>query len=305
MTGEKNRFTTTEKLWKLNDETLSTPKHDEMVLYLLNKENVIKTVPEVKEFFSNNVQLTRYINRYKYLRIPDFWEKIKSCTNIENLLKQYYVDKTERTKTPRHQFEKWGYDDIVSPKNYKLLSFDEVGYNKAEIYHQELYESELNIKVKKHSIRWSQLIESYHKQQMEAPVRDIKIQSEVPILGYNKFILGYWDLKIYFDIQIKRDDYFQTWLGKENEDTSYIEYKSLVDSLNKGYGKWENLNKSFLPVFIEVKPIIKSFGETLRQLKTYQSYVHESVGRTYLFTTTTEFKDAFENQGIRVIEYTQ
>jgi len=40
MTGEKNRFTTTEKLWKLDDTTLKTPAHDEMVLWLLNKDNI-------------------------------------------------------------------------------------------------------------------------------------------------------------------------------------------------------------------------------------------------------------------------
>lgn len=46
MTGEKNRYTTTEKLWKLDDETLKTPKHDEMVLWLLNKDNVKSLFPE-------------------------------------------------------------------------------------------------------------------------------------------------------------------------------------------------------------------------------------------------------------------
>lgn len=30
MAGEKNKFTTQEKLWKLDDTQLSTPKHDEI-----------------------------------------------------------------------------------------------------------------------------------------------------------------------------------------------------------------------------------------------------------------------------------
>lgn len=42
MTGEKNRYKTHEKLWDLDDKSLKTPKHDEMILYLLNNENLEK-----------------------------------------------------------------------------------------------------------------------------------------------------------------------------------------------------------------------------------------------------------------------
>ena len=34
MTGEKNRFKTTEKLWDLDDRQLKTPVHDAMILWL-------------------------------------------------------------------------------------------------------------------------------------------------------------------------------------------------------------------------------------------------------------------------------
>lgn len=40
MTGEKNRFATTEKLWNLDDKQLSSPEHDIMVLQLLNKNYI-------------------------------------------------------------------------------------------------------------------------------------------------------------------------------------------------------------------------------------------------------------------------
>jgi len=35
MTGQKDRYTTTEKLWKLDDQLLSTPKHDEQGIKVL------------------------------------------------------------------------------------------------------------------------------------------------------------------------------------------------------------------------------------------------------------------------------
>ena len=41
MTGQKNRFKTTEKLWDLDDKQLKTPKHDAMVLWLMDKNNYI------------------------------------------------------------------------------------------------------------------------------------------------------------------------------------------------------------------------------------------------------------------------
>ena len=54
MTGQKNRFKTTEKLWDLDDKQLKTPKHDAMVLWLMDKNNYInyfdfpKKIKEVK-----------------------------------------------------------------------------------------------------------------------------------------------------------------------------------------------------------------------------------------------------------------
>jgi hypothetical protein len=51
--------------------------------------------------------------------------------------------------------------------------------------------------------------------------------------------------------------------------------------------------------FIEIKPKIKNFGATLRQLKLYISYGYE--GKAYLLTEDLHFKEEFESQGIKVI----
>lgn len=47
MTGEKDKFTTIEKLWKIDDSELSTPKHDELVLHLLARENYKKVLDAI------------------------------------------------------------------------------------------------------------------------------------------------------------------------------------------------------------------------------------------------------------------
>ncbi len=54
VTGEKNRGTTQEKLWHNQDKQLTTPKHDEMILWLLNKENAINIIPGLR------VELAQY-----------------------------------------------------------------------------------------------------------------------------------------------------------------------------------------------------------------------------------------------------
>lgn len=64
MTGEKNRGTTQEKLWNLDDKTLATPAHDELVLKLLNKEYVLKLFNDLFED-KNNV-----IYFYSHSEVP-------------------------------------------------------------------------------------------------------------------------------------------------------------------------------------------------------------------------------------------
>jgi hypothetical protein len=49
--------------------------------------------------------------------------------------------------------------------------------------------------------------------------------------------------------------------------------------------------------FIEVKPKIKSVGETMRQMKIYKSYSRNSI--LILVTKTPDYKEVFESQGIK------
>lgn len=50
-------------------------------------------------------------------------------------------------------------------------------------------------------------------------------------------------------------------------------------------------------IYVEAKPKIKSFGETLRQIRTYMNYRNYNV-RYVLYSPDTRFKAAFESQGI-------
>lgn len=95
MTGEKNRYSSVEKLWKLDDETLKTPVHDEMVLYLLDKEN-LKSIKIFRGFLEEREQLVNQLkeneNKY-YKHIENISMKIESEVPImteRNFLVGYF-----------------------------------------------------------------------------------------------------------------------------------------------------------------------------------------------------------------------
>ncbi len=133
---------------------------------------------------------------------------------------------------------------------------------------------------------WASLVEQYiqAKNYMESHFRDLKIMSEVPITTHNKFIVGYWDIVIDLEQITYATMDFYFWRGEE-KDRSY-DFKN---------------NK----IFIEVKPNIKSFGATLRQIKTYMEYLPyvNKNNSVYLFTADIRFKNAFETQGIKVLAF--
>lgn len=114
----------------------------------------------------------------------------------------------------------------------------------------------------------------------------VKIESEVPIVsGYNRFIIGYWD------VVVTIEDLFLLpegiWVYKERGNIQATH----VDKHPK------------FRIFIEVKPTIRSFGETLRQLNTHREYVNIDSKYTHvcLYTNDTTFKREFESQGITVL----
>lgn len=144
MTGEKNKGTTAEKLWNLDDKTLKTPEHDKLVCELLNKDKLRKILMLLED------------------------------TTI------------------------------------------------------------------------------------------VSIKSEVPIITYNKFIIGYWDVVVNI---IRRHKDGTVWM-----DITY---------------------------YIEVKPKIDSFGATLRQLNTYRQYCPSQ--HILLYTPDISYEKEFNSQGISVM----
>jgi len=95
--------------------------------------------------------------------------------------------------------------------------------------------------------------------------------------------------------------------GYEDIDDSRIEVESEVPiCINKDFivGYIDIVIRYNFPdspprvLYVEVKPKIKSFGDTLRQLKTYQMYRPFNY---ILYTPDTTFQEAFKTQGFCVV----
>lgn len=284
----------TTKKMNFQDEDLKTPEHDEMVLWLLGKENLINAIPSVQNFFSNNNIWSRIIfsdascNEERDFvmgslkKIPDFWYKIESGilldTDIDDIYEKNinafgYNGKYDISKYSdwNKKYKIWGEWDEILGKYQR----DDVAYESACIDAKNQY-----IELVKST--WQKLRNEYLEcldkvATSKKDMKNIKILSEIPIVGYNNYIIGYCDIKIEYKFSPLTTDNFCHW-----------------------YGKSDDMNSTFYPEYIEVKPKIYSFGNTLRQLRTYENYIPKY--KIYLFTKDLRFKDAFESQGIQVID---
>ena len=108
MTGQKNRFSTTEKLWDLDDKQLKTPKHDALVLWFMdnwskyisfedelphfrfNDEIMVFNTSEVKSEFpvmSSPTFLAGYVDIViigKYALTKEDWSRLKKTRVVKS-----------------------------------------------------------------------------------------------------------------------------------------------------------------------------------------------------------------------------
>jgi hypothetical protein len=130
----------------------------------------------------------------------------------------------------------------------------------------------------------------------------IDISCEYPVqTGHNKFIIGYLDIK-YNITGLKRTFDIISNESYEYLDQWYKDYEKIIKVCPRG--TLSVINTSFndtgedVTVNIEVKPKIKSFGETLRQINTYRTCFS---GIYVIYSPDVRFKAAFESQGVRFI----
>lgn len=262
MTGEKDRYTTTEKLWKLDDKTLSTPEHDEMVLWLLDKKNISAL------FKRYELNTTTFVNTWVF---SDIFKDLQD--DRINFVYSAYKDSKRLLDVNDELVKLYSF-----MKDFDILSDEDVetvvdGFFSCSYVHPSGWKE----RAAEFIIGCRQEIEDVNQfwEGENFMAWGMCVKSEVPITANNGFLVGYCDVEIEFSpVQF-------VW-----RNLGFVYHNDLYNDVVKEY--------------IEVKPKIRSFGETLRQLRTYEHYLGKS---PVLFTNDTRFEEAFSSQNIEVLTY--
>ncbi|MFA5150745.1 MAG: hypothetical protein WC433_07605 [Candidatus Omnitrophota bacterium] len=303
MTGEKNRGVSLEKLWKLDDETLTTPEHDKLVMLFFDEEFKRNLVSFI-ESDSENVKITG-------VSVKDFEYRAVNKTKDDVFIPSFAPnDQSSNYTFKQHEHKHCPYSGVIidavcppidndgryvidttkmSKEEITAAFVERTRYDENRKARQRLWEIYFTC----HYINWrlkneTKLIQSRIdkipsiKQWAEDTIKTtdpldwykLDVQSEVPIVtGYSNFIVGYWDIILTLTPKSRTKDHIIYMRSSEP--------------------------KRF---FIEVKPHIDSFGKVLRQLNTYREHQKIKNGDyIVLFTEDVAFQEAFENQGVVVI----
>ena len=297
MTGEKNRFKTTEKLWDLDDKQLKSPQHDAMVLWLMDEDNLKPLLSPLtiekkhNDFFNNS------------LGEGDFYRDDMDIDSEKPIM-----------SSPTFIA---GYADLVVHWDYVKLGKREPCLISKKWYAKTYgveYVDELQEIVKEHLKNNDCEFNCYFEDEIEGNEIDIiYLFDEVEVSPWDYDDYGFdssRDFKEYCIIKKKYRkkhhpviDFMYNVLG--NKDTEYhIPQRSLHTWLKQeeDYREYYISHNNFL---IEVKPYIDSFGAVLRQIKSYKRFngACAGYGDDYycLFTLDSQFDKQFESQGIHVL----
>lgn len=293
MTGEKNRFKTTEKLWDLDDKQLKTPVHDAMILWLMDEDNLKALLydccyKETYEFFTEN----------EY--------ELDECVDVEV---------TCRSERPIMSSETFiaGYADLVTEFTFtkyvskEVCPIDKKWYKKLmQIkYVEEMdlllkeYFGDPSFEAKRHDDDYDFDKCYFDKEGNE--VGSYNFDEETGVIKHR------YPSNYNYSNGHRVIDLFEVcadfWLNIRKESFSSSKQRWLQYG-NKYVG--ENYGCNCL---IEVKPYIDSFGAVLRQINSYKRFynkrtiLHEKrVNTTFcLFTFDKRFDKQFASQGIKML----
>lgn len=295
MTGEKNRFKTTEKLWDLDDKQLKSPQHDAMVLWLMDETNLKNTIKFhckledaqlwTDEIYTKDEVITDVISIVSekpivassngfiggYADLTGSWKYTKCVECIKCPLDIKWVKKIDEA-------------DSVSDIE-KLVN--EYGFNYEKKLKRDRYI--------KNSEKWwvddkGNRIEKYNYR-LEPPEdastwEYITVRERYnPHQNASSLHLKILDFMLNTNIEYETEENLENWATRK-----------------KFFCKVKSNRQSFL---IEVKPYIDSFGAVLRQIKSYKEFVRRNHRYDYdfyfLFTFDDRFDKQFESQGITVL----
>jgi hypothetical protein len=182
-----------DSLLKLDGEQLKTLKYDEMVLWLLNKYNMIKVVPILKEFFNMEPK----VDLNKNYGLSTFGHYL-----FENM------------KNP--------WDVIEGIEEMSIAEISSI-YGSGKDEDIQIVKSELT----KLSMEYEEGLKRHLNNS-----RDIRIDAEVPIKSGRGIFIGYWDLVVHIINKTTTSEHFvYKWNGNYPK-RIYIEVKPKITNFD-------------------------------------------------------------------------
>jgi len=218
--------------------------------------------------------------------------QLMNKANAVEFIKRLGYDENCYTYTTSYCYPKYSpiYTAHLYPRNYKYTS---------EL--MEEFDCFLRNAHSSISTIGAKMFEEYIKNK-HCPVIDVLC--EVPLQSsYNQFIIGYVDVRYNVrnfesTFNIKTDEeyeYKDKFYGSAHEGIIKVRPEGQIKVSNKSLSRLGDE----ISINIEVKPKIKSFGETMRQINTYKEF--DKYPMYVIYSPDVRFKAAFESQGVKFI----
>ena len=269
MTGQKNRFKTTEKLWDLDDKQLKTPVHDAMVLWLMDEDNAKQILKPITAWITHN----DFVSRPERLDSHSYEIKSEIPLQAQNGFINGYAD----LEITRRQSIKEKYHECkISENVYNLIKEANTVGDLKDILREKYKISEFTPKLKSKYYGifiGNEIPSDDSRYRGDFRTRDLELKLLDFVLNFGGYPSS------------MREDEIEEWIS-END---YYTYKT-----------------NNIKCLIEVKPYIDSFGAVLRQINSYKSFwkpktYSDELKCICLFTFDNQFDKQFESQGIRVL----
>ena len=260
MTGEKNRFKTTEKLWDLDDKQLKTPVHDAMILWLMDENNL-------------KALLEKHCDNETYEEITDREYDLNKCLNVSlnytsektimssptfiagyaDLVVDFYFTRyTSKEKCPIDK--KW-YDklreikyveemDLLLKEYFEDPSFEPTRHNEDYEFDKCYFDKE-GKELRSFELRDKEYI-TKHRYPSEYNYRT------------DRRVISLFEVCADFWLNIQKEG------GFSHSEKDWLQYG--LKYVREDYG---------CTCLIEVKPYIDSFGAVLRQINSYKKFYNK------------------------------
>lgn len=299
------------KYW-LAEKELKTPEHDKLVLYSFNNvESILKELdilPVVEgAYFIDNKEIVErrdngdddeekniYCgkwdwNKNKYIINEDYF--INEIKNIKEELEELELDFTNKYNIPIKYKYVYNFELDIEGDIFKYTNED---YENEKMMEKKEKKREDKKEVEKKK----RVFESCKKEFKE--VKEFKIKVEK-------------DFKKFTDLRNKKEKIYNIYKKIEeviktnnNWVVGAIDLRADINILNSKITtnyfaeNYLNIDRGEECYFFEIKPQIKSIGETMRQINYYRSFIK---GVFILVTKTFGLKDIFKSQDVYVYEY--